>query len=105
VKFRGLWSAGMTLTLDPVTVVNFLLGLIILLLGIFEYKKSSDTVVLLIGTAFGLFAFSHLLTLLGYAAALDWFIIVIRIIAYLVVIYAILVIVRKNRETSPEKGK
>ena len=95
----------MTVTLDPVTVVNFLLAVIILLLGIFEYKKSSDTMVLLIGTAFGLFALSHLLTLLGYAAAFDWFIIVIRIIAYLVVIYAILVIVRKNRETSPGKGK
>ena len=83
----------MTLNLDPVTVVNFLLAFIILVLGIVEYKKSQNKTVLLIGIAFGVFALSHLITLLGYAATLDWFEIIIRIIAYLIVIYAMLGIV------------
>jgi hypothetical protein len=104
VKFHGLWRTGMTLNLDPVTIINFLLAFIILVLGIVEYKKSSNTTVLLVGTAFGLFALSHLLTLLGYAAMLDWFVIIIRIIAYLIVIYAILGLVTKKKETAPGKG-
>jgi hypothetical protein len=94
----------MALNLDPVIIVNFLLTLIILVLGIVEYRKSRNTTVLLIGAAFGLFALSHLLTLLGYAAMLDWFIIIIRIIAYLIVIYAILCIVTIKKETSPGKS-
>jgi high-affinity Fe2+/Pb2+ permease len=95
----------MTLNLDPVTIVNFILTFIILVLGIVEYTKSRNTTVLLIGTAFGLFALSHLIILLGYAAMLDWFEIIIRIIAYLIVIYAILGIVYMKNETSSKKGE
>ena len=101
MRFHGPWSTGMTLNLDPVTIVNFLLAFIILVLGIVGYKESQNKTVLLIGTAFGLFALSHLITLLGYAAALDWFEIIIRIIAYLIVIYAMLGIVYRKNETLP----
>jgi len=86
----------MTLNLDPVTIANFLLAVIILVLGIVGYKKSRNTTVVLVGTAFGLFALSHLITLLGYAAMLEWFVVIIRIIAYLVVIYAILSIIYRK---------
>ncbi len=94
----------MTLNVDPVTMVNFLLAVIILVLGIVEYKKSHNTTVLLIGTAFGLFALSHLVTLLGYAAILSWFLVIIRIIAYLTVIYAMLGIVYMKKEPSSTTG-
>ncbi len=94
----------MMLNLDPVTLVNFLLAFIILVLGIVEYKKSHNTTVLLIGTAFGLFALSHLVTLLGYAAILSWFLVIIRIIAYLTVIYAVPGIVYPKKGPAPETG-
>ena len=94
----------MMLNLDPVTLVNFLLAFIILVLGIAESKKSHNTTVLLIGTAFGLFALSHLVTLLGYAAVLNWFLVIIRIIAYLTVIYAMLGMVYMKKGSFPKTG-
>jgi len=92
------------LSLDPVTVVNFFLALIILVLGMVEYKKSHNTTVVCIGAAFGLFALSHLITLLGYAAMLSGVLVVIRIIAYLTVIYAMLGIVYFKKEPGPKTG-
>jgi hypothetical protein len=92
------------LSLDPVTIVNFFLAVIILVLGMVEYKKSHNTTVLCIGAAFGLFALSHLITLLGYASALSGLLVIIRIIAYLTVIYAMLDIVYFKKEPRPEKG-
>lgn len=94
----------MTLNLDPVTIVNFLLAFIILVLGIVEYKKSHNATVLCIGAAFGLFALSHLITLLGYATILSWPLVIIRIIAYLTVIYAMLGIVYGKKEPLEKTG-
>jgi len=94
----------MTLNLDPVTVVNFILAVIILVLGMVEYAKSHNATVLFIGTAFGLFAISHLITLLGYADVLSWSLVIIRIIAYLIVIYAMVEIVYLKKRPSPKTG-
>jgi len=74
---------------DPVTTTNFLLCLVILALGIWAYAKKKNDVPLYIGIAFGLFALSHLMTLLGLAAGLSVFLIVIRLIAYLLVVAAL----------------
>ncbi|HVN74071.1 MAG TPA: hypothetical protein VMT44_05710 [Methanoregula sp.] len=90
----------MTLNLDPVTLVNFLLAVIILVLGTVEYTNSRNATVLLIGAAFGLFALSHLITLLGYAATLSWFLVLIRLVAYLIVICAMVRIVYGKKEPS-----
>ncbi|MBM3118562.1 MAG: hypothetical protein FJ006_03265 [Chloroflexi bacterium] len=76
-------------------VVNLILCLIILALGIWAYIKKKYDVPLYIGIAFGLFAISHLLHLLGLAASLAAFLIVVRIVAYLLVIYALTRLVKK----------
>jgi len=72
-----------------VTIVNLVLCVIILALGIWGYSKKKNDVPLYIGIAFGLFGVSHLLTLLGLAAGLTAFLIVIRLIAYLLVVFAL----------------
>jgi len=92
-----------------VTLINLVLTTIILILGIWAYfKRRSDVtakgskaiaipdVALYIGVAFGLFAVSHALTLAGLATSWQTFIIVIRVIAYLLVIFALCRILMKK---------
>ena len=93
-----------------VTIVNLILTTVIFIVGIWAFvKRRSDValtktkgskaaspgravaipeVSLYIGIAFGLFAVSHALTLAGLAAMLQTFIIIIRVIAYLLVLVA-----------------
>lgn len=66
-----------------------MLCLIILVLGYWGHKKSGDMTLLYIGAAFGLFGVSHLATLLALKEALTSVLIMIRIIAYLTVIFAL----------------
>ncbi len=77
-------------------VVNLVLCLVILALGIWAYTKKKYDVPLYIGIAFGLFAISHLLKLVGLAAGLATFLIAVRIVAYLLVIYALTRVVVKK---------
>ena len=84
------------MTLDPVTTINFVLCIVILVLGIWAYAKKKGDVPLYIGIAFGLFAVSHLMTLLGLAAGLTIFLIIIRLIAYLLVVFALCKILFKK---------
>jgi hypothetical protein len=92
-----------------ITVINLVLTTVILILGIWAFfKRKSDIahgsskaiaipdVALYIGIAFGLFAVSHALTLAGLAASLQIFIIVIRIVGYLLVIVALCRILMKK---------
>jgi hypothetical protein len=81
---------------DPVTTINFVLCVVILALGIWAYAKKKGDVPLYIGIAFGLFAISHLMTLLGLAAGLTALLIVIRLIAYLLVVFALCKILFKK---------
>ncbi len=76
--------------LDPIVTMNLILSATILLLALYVYSKKKLVMALLIGLAFGLFAVSHLATLLGLAEALQTFLIAVRTIAYLLVIYALL---------------
>ena len=84
------------MTWDPVTTINFVLCLVILALGIWAYAKKKGDVPLYIGIAFGLFAVSHLMTLLGLSAGLTIFLIIIRLIAYLLVVFALCKILFKK---------
>jgi len=92
-----------------VTIVNLVLTSVILILGIWAFfKRKADIasksgkaiaipdVALYIGIAFGLFAVSHALTLAGLAKSLELLIIVIRIIGYLLVIFALCRILMKK---------
>lgn len=72
-----------------VTIVNLILCVVILGLGIWGYSRKKGSVPLFIGIAFGLFALTHLLTLIGLGAGLSALFIVVRIIAYLLVIAAL----------------
>lgn len=85
----------MAFTWDPITGVNLVLSVIILVLGYIGYKKSENTVSLYVGIAFGLFGLSHLLTLLGLAQSLVIILIAIRTLAYLIVIFAVYKIAAK----------
>lgn len=79
-----------------VTVINLVLAIGILALGIWAYVKRKSDVALYIGIAFGLFAISHALTLVGLAGSLSAFLIAIRVIAYLLVIVALCRILMKK---------
>jgi len=81
---------------DPITAVNLVLSVIILVLGYWGYKKSNDKVPLYIGIAFGLFGISHLATLLDFKQSLESVLIIIRTLAYLTVIYAVYTVALKR---------
>ena len=71
--------------MDLTTVINLSFGVIILILGIVGYIRSKETWILWIGIAFGLFAVSHLLTLLDLQETLDTLLLALRIVGYLIV--------------------
>jgi len=74
---------------DPVVFVNLVLCIVIVLLGLIIYRKSREKLPLYIAMAFGLFGVSHAATLAGFAPVLTIPLIVIRTLAYLLVIYAL----------------
>ena len=84
------------MNLVGITIVNLILCVVILAIGIWAFSRKKGDVPLYIGIAFGLFAVTHLLTLIGLASLLAIFIIVIRLIAYLLVIFAIYRILAKK---------
>ncbi len=74
---------------DPVTIINLSLCIIIVVLGFMGFRKNDDRASLAVGVAFILFAMSHLITLTGMSAKLSNFVIIIRMLAYLIVIIAL----------------
>ncbi|MBU7013451.1 MAG: hypothetical protein HXS52_13135 [Theionarchaea archaeon] len=81
--------------MDPLYVVNLVLCIIIVALGYWGSKKSGDSVPLYIGIAFGLFGISHLSILLGLKDTLETPLIIVRLLAYLVVIFALYKVAKK----------
>lgn len=79
----------MTFSCDPIEAMNLVLCIIILAIGFWGYKRSGDKTPLYIGTAFGLFGLSHLTTLLGLKEMLTSALIIIRSLAYLIVVFAL----------------
>jgi hypothetical protein len=82
--------------MDIVTLVNLILAIIICVLGFWAYGKKKGFVPLYLATAFLLFAITHLITLIGLAASLTIVLIIIRIIAYVIIIGALYRILAKN---------
>lgn len=78
-----------TFTPDPIPPVNFVLATAIFILGLWGFHKSGRVTEALVGAAFGLFAFTHLLVVLGTSST-ELLILVVRIVAYLIVMYAML---------------
>jgi len=81
---------------DPITTVNLILCIAIVLLGYWGYQKTRNSISLYVGIAFGLFGISHLATILGQRAALEDILLVIRLLAYLLVIFALYKVAAKR---------
>ena len=79
----------MAIEWDPILFVNLVLCIIIVLLGIICNHRSHESLPLFIAAAFGLFGISHAATLLGYRVPLTVPLIIIRALAYLLVVYAL----------------
>jgi hypothetical protein len=75
--------------MDPIYLLNLILCTIIVAFGFLGFKKAKEMWPLYIAISFGLFGLSHLLTLLGLRDALTVFLIVIRTVAYLLVVYTV----------------
>ncbi|MHC1593456.1 MAG: hypothetical protein ACXQT1_05200 [Methermicoccaceae archaeon] len=70
-------------------MVNLVLCIVILVLGYWGYKKSSDERPIYIAVAFGLFGISHLAALLGFEEKLEGVFIALRTLAYLIVVFTV----------------
>lgn len=79
-----------------ITLVNLILAIVIFGLGIWTYIKKKSEVPLYIGIAFLLFAITHCITCLGLAEVLTVLLIIVRIIAYLLVIFVLYRILTKK---------
>jgi hypothetical protein len=79
----------MALEWDPILFVNLLLCIGIVILGFLCYRKSGDMLPAYIGSAFGLFGISHAATLAGLKVPLTIPLILIRTLAYVLVLVAL----------------
>jgi hypothetical protein len=68
---------------------NLVLCIAILVLGVLGYAREKKDFILYIGIAFGVFGLTHLLDILGLSASLFILIIILRSVAYLIVIFSI----------------
>lgn len=75
---------------DMLTLSNLILCIIILGIGCWSYAVKKNKAHFGIGVAFGLFAVSHLISLMGMEYNLSVTVILIRVFAYLIVAFALL---------------
>jgi len=75
--------------MNMIYVINLVLCAVIVIFGLMGWRRSGKAFPLYIAIAFGLFGLSHLATVLGQAAQLEVPLIVIRTVAYLIVLYAV----------------
>jgi hypothetical protein len=74
---------------DTTTFINLVLCIVILVFGIIGWQRLKNPAPLNIAIAFGLFGLSHLATLFSLKEALSTFLILVRLLAYLTVTYAV----------------
>ncbi|MGO9387543.1 MAG: hypothetical protein ACLPWD_05765 [Methanobacterium sp.] len=77
------------MSVDPTTLMNFIFGVIIVILGLWVFKLKKYTLALYVALGFGLFAISWLEILLGATNSNNISIILIRALGYLVIIFAL----------------
>jgi PAS domain S-box-containing protein len=93
----------MPLVIDPLVIANLLLCIVIIVLSIWSYRKTNDPAPLYVGAAFGLFGITHFAMLLGLKENLVPALIMIRILAYLIVVLGLfltarIILERRNAE-------
>lgn len=74
--------------IEPVLTINLIFCIIILVMGYWGFRKFGNPLLFYIGLAFGFFGVSHLAQLTGYPSN-SLALIIIRTIAYLLVIFAL----------------
>ncbi|MDD5220164.1 MAG: hypothetical protein PHV11_06340 [Candidatus Bipolaricaulis sp.] len=74
---------------DPVTTFNLALSAAICFVAIVGWVRVRNALALFIGVAFGLFALSHLATILGRAESLEALLILMNAAAYVFVAIAV----------------
>ncbi|MDD5006118.1 MAG: hypothetical protein PHS93_06425 [Candidatus Omnitrophica bacterium] len=74
------------MNVNPITVLNLMLCVIIFAFGYLGFKKSNNRMIMSIAIAFGLFGISHLMLVLHAARSLAFVLILIRTAAYLIVL-------------------
>jgi len=79
----------MNIVWDPIYIINLVLCVIILIFGLIGWRRSEKSFPLYIGIAFGLFGLSHLATILGLKSVLEIPLIVVRTLAYLIVVFTV----------------
>ena len=77
------------MSVDHTTLMNFIFGVIIVILGLWVFKLKKYTLALYVALGFGLFAISWLEILLGATNSNNISIILIRALGYLVIIFAL----------------
>lgn len=82
---------------DPIYIVNLVLCVVILAFGLIGWRRSGKRFPLYIGVAFSLFGLSHLATILGLREALATALIVVRTLAYLLVVFTLYQVAFKPR--------
>lgn len=83
---------------DLVSVINTVLCVIIVILGILTYTKKGEMSALFIGIAFGLFAISHIYSLLGLGTSWESAMITARTSGYLLVIAALYLVLNRGTD-------
>jgi hypothetical protein len=74
---------------DPVTTFNLVLSAAIFVLAIIGWARVKNALALFIGLAFGLFALSHLATVLRWSESLEGLLIIFGAVGYVFVIVAV----------------
>jgi uncharacterized membrane protein (UPF0136 family) len=74
---------------DTMTFLNLTLCVVTLVVAIIGYQRSKSRAVLSVGVAFGLFGLSYLVMLFGLHEAFYVILILVRTLAYLLVLYAL----------------
>ncbi|HOK72204.1 MAG TPA: hypothetical protein PLO64_01105 [Methanothermobacter sp.] len=80
--------------IEPILVINLIFCIIILLMGWWGFRKLENPLLFYIGLAFGFFGVSHLAQLAGYPSN-SLALIIVRSIAYLLVIFALFQTIKK----------
>ncbi|MGA2675262.1 MAG: hypothetical protein ACLQG5_09270 [Methanobacterium sp.] len=77
------------MAVDYTTLMNFIFGVIILILGLWVFRLKKYTLALYVALGFGLFAVSWLEVLLGAISSNNISIILIRALGYIVIVFAL----------------
>ena len=85
----------MALDLNPIDATNLILAATILILGIWIYERKKETLALYVAAGFGLFAVSHVLTILGYGDV-QALMLPIRVLGYLAVIAGLIILLLRT---------